>query len=54
MGDLGKTVTDVDLDRIAREVIGLERSNAFVKVSDLAVITGIKDGAHGFRASHDR
>jgi len=42
LGDLGKTVTDVDLDRIAREVIGLERSNAFVKISDLAVITGIK------------
>ncbi|MDA4129788.1 MAG: 2-isopropylmalate synthase [Thaumarchaeota archaeon] len=42
LGDQGKTVTDVDLDRIAREVIGLERSNAFVKISDLAVITGIK------------
>jgi len=32
----------VDLDRIARDVLGLERSNAFVKISDLAVITGIK------------
>ena len=42
LGDLGKTVTDVDLDRIAREVIGLERGTAFVKVSDLAVITGIR------------
>jgi 2-isopropylmalate synthase len=42
IGDQGKTVTDVDLDRIAREVIGIERSNPFLKVTDLAVITGIK------------
>ena len=37
----GKTVTDVDLDRIARDVIGLERGNPFLKIMDLAVITGI-------------
>ena len=42
LGDMGKTVTDVDLDRIAREVIGLERSNPFLKITDLAVVTGIK------------
>lgn len=42
IGDQGKTVTDVDLDKIAREVIGLERSNPFLKITDLAVITGIK------------
>jgi 2-isopropylmalate synthase len=42
MGDQGKSVTDVDLDRIAREVIGLERGNPFLKITDLAVITGIK------------
>jgi 2-isopropylmalate synthase len=42
IGDQGKTVTDVDLDRIAREVIGIERSNPFLKVTDMAVITGIK------------
>src|SRR5487761_640189 len=41
LGDQGKTVTDVDLDRIAREVIGIERSNPFLKITDLAVITGI-------------
>lgn len=42
IGDQGKNVTDVDLDRIAREVIGLERGNPFLKVTELAVITGIK------------
>lgn len=42
IGDQGKTVTDVDLDKIAREVIGLERSNPFLKITDLAVVTGIK------------
>jgi 2-isopropylmalate synthase len=42
LGDQGKNVTDVDLDRIAREVIGIERSNPFLKITDLAVITGIK------------
>lgn len=41
IGDTGRTVTDVDLDRIAREVIGLERGNPFLKIKDLAVITGI-------------
>jgi 2-isopropylmalate synthase len=41
LGDQGKTVTDVDLDRIAREVIGIERSNPFLKITDLAVVTGI-------------
>ncbi len=41
LGDMGKTVTDVDLDRIAREVIGIERSNPFLKITDLAIITGI-------------
>ena len=41
IGDKGKTVTDVDLDRIARDVIGLERGNPFLKIKDLAVITGI-------------
>ena len=41
IGDQGKTVTDVDLDRIARDVIGLERGNPFLKIMDLAVITGI-------------
>lgn len=41
IGDQGKTVTDVELDRIAREVIGLERGNPFLKITDLAVITGI-------------
>ena len=30
-----------DLDRIARDVIGLERGNPFLKIKDLAVITGI-------------
>lgn len=42
MGDQGRTVTDVDLDKIAREVMGVERSNPFLKLTDLAVITGIK------------
>ncbi|HXQ92499.1 MAG TPA: 2-isopropylmalate synthase [Nitrososphaerales archaeon] len=42
IGDQGKNVTDVDLDRIAREVIGLERGNPFLKITDLAVITGIR------------
>ena len=41
VGDTGRTVTDVDLDRIAREVIGLERGNPFLKIKDLAVITGV-------------
>ncbi|MHB8567102.1 MAG: 2-isopropylmalate synthase [Nitrososphaerales archaeon] len=41
LGDQGKNVTDVDLDRIAREVIGIERSNPFLKITDLAVVTGI-------------
>ena len=41
IGDTGKTVTDVDLDRIARDVIGLERGNPFLKIKDLAVITGV-------------
>ena len=41
IGDQGKQVTDVDLDRIAREVIGLERGNPFLKIRDLVVITGI-------------
>jgi len=41
LGDQGKNVTDVDLDRIAREVIGLERSTPFLKITDLAVVTGI-------------
>lgn len=41
IGDTGREVTDVDLDRIAREVIGLERSNPYLKIKDLAVITGV-------------
>ncbi|MGI0091960.1 MAG: 2-isopropylmalate synthase [Nitrososphaerales archaeon] len=41
IGDQGRTVTDVDLDRTARDVIGLERGNPFLKIRDLAVITGI-------------
>ncbi|HZW55862.1 MAG TPA: 2-isopropylmalate synthase [Nitrososphaerales archaeon] len=41
LGDMGKTVTDVDLDRIARDVIGIERSIPFLKITDLAVVTGI-------------
>ncbi len=41
IGDTGRTVTDVDLDRIARDVIGLERENPFLKIKDLAVITGV-------------
>ena len=41
IGDTGRTVTDVELDRIAREVIGLERGNPYLKIRDLAVITGI-------------
>ena len=41
VGDTGRTVTDVDHDRIAREVIGLERGNPFLKIKDLAVITGV-------------
>lgn len=41
IGDTGRTVTDVELDRIARDVIGLERGNPFLKIKDLAVITGV-------------
>lgn len=41
LGDMGKTVTDVDLDRIARDVIGIERSMPFLRITDLAVVTGI-------------
>ena len=41
IGDQGRTVTDADLDRIAREIIGLEKRNPYFKITDLAVITGI-------------
>jgi 2-isopropylmalate synthase len=41
VGDTGRSVTDADLDRIAREVIGLEKSNPYFKLTDLAVVTGI-------------
>ncbi len=34
-------MTDADLDRIAREVIGLEKRNPYFKLTDLAVVTGI-------------
>ncbi len=42
IGDQGKSVTDVDLDRIAREVVGIEKRSPFIRVTDLAVMTGIK------------
>ena len=41
IGDQGRSVTDADLDRIARETIGLEKRNPYFKITDLAVITGI-------------
>lgn len=41
IGDQGKSVTDTDLDRIAREVEGLARRNLYFKITDLAIITGI-------------
>jgi 2-isopropylmalate synthase len=41
IGDRGRAVTDVDLDRIAREVVGIEKRDPYVKVTDLAVVTGI-------------
>lgn len=41
IGDAGKAVTDADLDRIAREVVGLEKSNPYFKLSALACVTGI-------------
>ena len=41
LGDRGRTVTDVDLDRIAREIVGIEKRDPFIKVTDLAVVTGI-------------
>ena len=41
IGDMGKTVTDADLDRIARETVGLEKSNPYFKLTALAVVTGI-------------
>lgn len=41
IGDQGKSVTDSDLDRIAREVSGLEKRDSYFKITDLAIVTGI-------------
>jgi 2-isopropylmalate synthase len=41
IGDQGKAVTDSDLDRIAREVSGLEKRDSYFKITDLAIVTGI-------------
>ncbi|MGI0084929.1 MAG: alpha-isopropylmalate synthase regulatory domain-containing protein, partial [Nitrososphaerales archaeon] len=41
IGDTGRPVTDADLDRIAREIVGLERSNPYFKLTALTVVTGI-------------
>jgi 2-isopropylmalate synthase len=42
IGDQGRAVTDSDLDRIAREVGGLERRESYFKITDLAIVTGIR------------
>lgn len=41
IGDTGKAVTDADLDRIAREMVGLEKSAPYFTLTALAVVTGI-------------
>jgi 2-isopropylmalate synthase len=41
IGDQGRAVTDTDLDRIAREVSGLERRESYFRITDLAIVTGI-------------
>ena len=41
IGDQGKSITDIDLDKIAREVIGLENRDSYFKISYLTIMTGI-------------
>lgn len=41
IGDQGKTVTDTDLDRLAREISGVATRNSSFRITDLAIVTGI-------------
>jgi 2-isopropylmalate synthase len=41
IGDQGKTVTDTDLDRLAREISGLAKRHSYFNITDLAIVTGI-------------
>jgi 2-isopropylmalate synthase len=41
IGDQGRTVTDTDLDRLAREISGIAKRRSYFKITDLAIMTGI-------------